>query len=170
MKLKTARQVPLAILLFTMLFGLSVSAGRCESPPPVFSTWYIFEVDKLASIWLVKRFVHPEAEIRLYSKGEPILKGIPFDTPDAHFRRYHNASTYEMFRRHYKIEDPRCIYISRIVHDIEINTWGKKAMKESRPLIDSVAQIIAESSNSDEIIDKSIRLFDELYVNASILP
>ena len=115
MKLKTARQVPLAILLFTMLFGLSVSAGRCESPPPVFSTWYIFEVDKLASIWLVKRFVHPEAEIRLYSKGEPILKGIPFDTPDAHFRRYHNASTYEMFRRHYKIEDPRCIYISRIV-------------------------------------------------------
>ena len=170
MKQKTACQAPLALLVFALLFGLPVSTGRCESPPPVFSTWDIFEVDKLASIWFVKRFVHPEAEIRLCPKGEPISQGVPFDTPDAQFRRYHNASTYEIFRRHYKIDDPGCLYISRIVHDIEINTWGKKAMKESRPLIDAVAQIIAGSSNSNEIISKGVRLFDELYENIKYLP
>ena len=36
----------------------------------VFSTWDGFEVDKLASIWLIKRFIAPGAKVRLYPKGE----------------------------------------------------------------------------------------------------
>lgn len=83
-------------------------------------------MDKLASIWLIKRFINLEAKIILYPKGDTITEGIPFDTPDAKFRRYHNISTYEMFRRHYGINDARCIYISKIVHDVEINTLEKK--------------------------------------------
>jgi hypothetical protein len=70
-----------------------------------------------------------------------------------------------MFRRHYKIDDPRCLYISKIVHDIEINTWGKKAMPESRSVIDAVHQIITSASSSEEIIAKGVDYFDQLYTN-----
>nr|WP_231714274.1 chromate resistance protein ChrB domain-containing protein [Desulfosarcina ovata] len=101
--------------------------------------------------------------MKLYPKGETITEGIPFDTPDAKFRRYHNVSTYEMFRRHYQVEDPRCRYISKIVHDIEINTWERKVMQESRPTVDAIQQIIIESSTSDEIIEKGLLFFDRLY-------
>jgi hypothetical protein len=144
------------------------SIPRCESTSPTFSTWDIFEVDKLASIWLIKRFIAPDAIIKLYPKGEAVMEGIPFDTPDAKFRRYHNASTYEMIRRHYNIDDPRCIYISKIVHDIEINTWEKKVISETRPVIDAIQKITTNSSSSEEIISKGIIYFDELYTKSLI--
>jgi hypothetical protein len=155
------------MLVFVMSLGAHSIAGG-ESPPPVFSTWDIFEVDKLASIWLVKRFINPKAKIKLYPKGDTITEGIPFDTPEAKFRRYHNMSTYEMFRRHFEIDDPRCIYISKIVHDVEINTWEKKMMSESRSVIDAIKAIITGSSTSGEIINRAIMYFDRLYADMAI--
>lgn len=153
----------LFILTGLVVFSASQSSGICEESGPVFSTWDIFEPDKLASIWLIKRFVDPEAQIKLYPRGEPVTEGIPFDTPDAEFRRYHNMSTYEMLRKHYKIDDPRCQYISRIIHDIEINTWEKKVMAESRLVIDAIQKILGDADSSDEIILKGIQFFDRLY-------
>jgi hypothetical protein len=155
---------PAIILIFAMLLSSHSIAGG-ESPPSVFSTWDIFEVDKLASIWLLKRFVNPKVKIKLYPKGDTITEGIPFDTPEAKFRRYHNMSTYEMFRRHFDIDDPRCIYISKIVHDVEINTWEKKVMSESRSVIDAIKNIITDSSTSEEIINRAIMYFDRLYAD-----
>ncbi|BBO87532.1 chromate resistance protein ChrB domain-containing protein [Desulfosarcina ovata] len=162
------KNIGLLLLLILVCLGtmaMNPAYGRCESSNAVYSTWDIFEVDKLGSIWLIKRFVNPKAQIKIYPKGEAITEGIPFDTPDAKFRRYHNISTYEMFRRHYKVEDPRCKYISRIVHDIEINTWEKKVMSESRPVINAIQKIISEASTSEEIIHKGIIFFDKLYAN-----
>jgi len=153
--------LPLFIGLF--IFSAPQTSGICVESKAVFSTWDIFEPDKLASIWLIKRFVDPEAQIKFYPRGEPITEGIPFDTPDAEFRRYHNISTFEMFRQHYKIDDPRCRYISKIIHDIEINTWEKKVMAESRFVIDAVQKIIDDADSSDEIILKGIQFFDRLY-------
>ncbi|MGA1875585.1 MAG: chromate resistance protein ChrB domain-containing protein [bacterium] len=37
---------------------------------PVFSTWAGFEPDKCASIWLIQRFIHPEAVIKFFPVGE----------------------------------------------------------------------------------------------------
>lgn len=153
--------LPLLIGLF--IFSAPQTSVICGESGPVFSTWNIFEPDKLASIWLIKRFVDREAQIKFYPRGEPITEGIPFDTPDAEFRRYHNISTFEMFRQHYKIDDPRCRYISKIIHDIEINTWEKKVMAESRFVIDAVQKIIDDADSSDEIILKGIQFFDRLY-------
>lgn len=151
------------ILIWSISLVACPSVGICESSSLVFSTWDIFEVDKLASIWLIKRFVDPNAEIKFYPKGDAITEGIPFDTPDAKFRRYHNASTYETLRRHYKINQPRCIYISKIVHDIEVNTWEKKKMTESRAVIKAIHIIITSSSSADEIIERGMRFFDKLF-------
>lgn len=134
-----------------------------ESQPPVFATWDIFEVDKCASIWLIKRFIDTEAQIQLYPKGEQIKKGIPFDTPDAKFRRYHNASTYETLLRHYKIRDDWLIYIGRIVHDIEVNVWEKKVMKESHFVSNKVNSIINQSKSNREVIDGSLIFFDAFF-------
>lgn len=157
-----ARWVLLPVLAMLLMLG-SQYIAMGDSTTSVFSTWDVFEVDKLASIWLIKRFINSEAKIKIYHKGDPITEGLPFDTPEAKFRRYYNLSTYEMFLRHYKIDDSRCVYISRIVHDIEINTWEKKVMNESRSVIDAIQQIIDESSTPDEIISRGIRFFDKLY-------
>jgi hypothetical protein len=134
----------------------------------VFGTWDTFEVDKCASIWLIKQFVDSKAQIRLYPRGEQIKTGIPFDTPDAKFRRYHNASTYETLLQHFKIRDDRLIYIGRIVHDIEVNTWRKKVMKESHFVTNEINSIIGESKSGEEVIEQSINFFDSFYAKLKV--
>ncbi|MHC4675450.1 MAG: chromate resistance protein ChrB domain-containing protein [Planctomycetota bacterium] len=129
----------------------------------IFSTWEGFEVDKCASIWLIKRFVDKAAIIKFFPKGEFIDQGIPFDTPDAKFRRYHNMSTYESILRYYKLNDPKVVYIGKIIHDIEVNVWERKQMKETHMVQREVNQIISNSSDNKDVIDKSIKFFDSLY-------
>ncbi|MCK5229930.1 MAG: chromate resistance protein, partial [Desulfobulbaceae bacterium] len=114
------------VLLF--LLPLISKAPASEG---VFSTWDVFETDKCASIWLIKRFIDPQAEIRFFPHGTSITKGIPFDTPEAKFRRYATKSTYETLMEHYNFKDPRLKYIGRIIHDIEVNIWEKKVYTES---------------------------------------
>jgi len=101
-----------------------------EEKELVFSTWDGFEVDKCASIWLIKRFIDENAVIKFFPKGEIIKQGIAFDTPDAIFRRYHNMSTFESLLKHYKLNDPKLIHIGKIIHDIEVNIWKKKYLKK----------------------------------------
>ena len=104
-----------------------------------------------------------EAQIRLYQKGEHIKDSILFDTPDAKFRRYHNASTYETLLTHYKLVDKHLIYIGKIIHDIEVNVWEKKTLPETLTVQHAVIDIITSSDTPDEIITRSMVYFDGLY-------
>lgn len=146
-----------------IILVLTPSMGIAKQQPQVFSTWEGFEADKCASIWLIKKFIDKNAMIRFYPKGETITQGIPFDTPDAKFRRYYNMSTFESLLKHYKIKDPKVNYIGRIIHDIEVNVWEKKVIKETRIVQDEVNKIIWNTTGNKEIIKKSAIFFDLLY-------
>ncbi|MBW2492446.1 MAG: chromate resistance protein, partial [Deltaproteobacteria bacterium] len=83
--------------------------------------------------------------------------------PDAKFRRYHNASTYETLLTHYKLGDKHLVYIGKIIHDIEVNVWEKKILPETRMVQQAVIEIITSSDTSDVIISRSMAYFDGLY-------
>ena len=123
-------------------------------------------MDKCASIWLIKRFIDENAVIKFFPRGKIIKEGIPFDTPDAIFRRYHNMSTFESLLKHYKPHDPKLIYIGRIIHDIEVNIWEKKVVKETLIVQDAVNKIIWNVKDRNEVIQKSCIYFDLLYQGA----
>lgn len=146
------------IFLFAAFFpGYSVAAET-----ELFSTWEKFEADKCASIWLIKRFIAPKAKIRFFPQGDVISEGIPFDTPDAEFRRYYNRSTFETLLHHYKIADQKAAYIGRIIHDIEINIWGNKMLPETYRVIEDVQPVIT-SKSSDESVTWCLSYFDKFY-------
>ena len=134
----------------------SITGGAEEKI--VYSTWDTLEVDKCASIWLIKQHIAPQAEIRFFKKGEPITEGIEFDTPTALFRRYHNKSTYETLLDHYKLKDEKLVYIGRIIHDIEVNIWEKKIMKETPDLEKAVGTIIT-SPDKEKIVKECFQYF-----------
>jgi hypothetical protein len=126
----------------------------------IFSTWDTFEVDKCASIWLIKRYISPQAEIRFFKKGEPIIEGIEFDTPSASFRRYHNKSTFEILLDHYELNEAKLTYIGRIVHDIEVNIWEKKIMEET-PIMEKQVAAIISSHDKNQIVEQCYKYFNE---------
>jgi len=98
---KIYRIVLLAICsVFLFLIVLGVRYVSAEDTPhkaagQIFSTWEVFEPDKCASIWLIQRFIDKGAVIKFFPRGEMITEGIPFDVPDAKFRRYAQMSTFE---------------------------------------------------------------------------
>ncbi len=169
--MKTITPRELFLIIFFILFILAAYAGpdnvHAEEKPPVFSTWEGFETDKCASIWLIKRFVDKNAVIKFFPKGEEIQEGIPFDSPDAELKRYQNMSTFESILKYYKLQDPKLLYIGKIIHDIEINIWERKALKETLMVQKAISEIITNSENSNEIIEKSLKYFDFLYLSLS---
>ena len=100
--MRTLKEI--VLLFFVVLLFISIAYGRhanifAAEKMLIFSTWEGFEADKCASIWLIKRFIDKNAVINFFPKGEIVKEGIPFDTPDAKFRRYHNMSTFESLLR-----------------------------------------------------------------------
>ena len=64
---------------------------------------------------------------------------------------------------HYKLNDPKLIYIGKIIHDIEINIWERKIMKETFRVQDTIIKIINENKDSVSIIKEGNRFFDNIY-------
>lgn len=148
-------------LLFFII--LNPFYARAESGSNIYTTWENMEIDKCASAWLIKRFIDKNASFRFFPKGELITEGIPFDVPEAEIRRYHNLSAFEYLMKKYNITDPAVRKIGEIIHDIEINYWGTKAVKDSQKINDAVQEIIETSTSAEKSLEKSFIFFDKLY-------
>jgi hypothetical protein len=153
--------VLLVALLVLIVTGPSAADGG--DAHDIFSTWEGFEPDKCASIWLIKRFINPQAAIKLFPKGEAIAEGIAFDTPDAKFKRTHNMSTFESLVKHFQINDPKILQIGKIIHDVEINTWERKLFDLTPKLQQAINDIIEQAGGNVDVVAKSISYFDSLY-------
>ncbi|WP_461393535.1 chromate resistance protein ChrB domain-containing protein [Deferrisoma sp.] len=139
-------------------------AGSVLAQPRVFWTWENFEADKCASVWLIKRFIAPEAEIRIIPRGGALAGGIPFDVPAAKFKRYATRSTYATLLEHYGVDDPVAERIRQIIHDIEINTWDRKRFQETHKVMKQVRDFILENRTHPKIImERCVDYFDALY-------
>ena len=149
--------------IFILSFFLLFSGNAISGDEHLYSTWDVTEVDTCASAWLIKRFVDKEARFKFYPKGEIITEGIPFDTPDAEFRRYHNMSTFESILQKYKFDDPALIEIGRIIHDIEVNFWGKRQHKKSNEVDEIISGIIAGEKEKSKCFERTFIIFDNLY-------
>lgn len=154
------------IIIVVLLIGMvwkEPSSAFGASGQSVFYTWEGFEVDKCASIWLISRFVDQDAAIKIIPREEMLPEGIPFDIPDARFRRYHNMSTFDSILRHYNFQDPRLKYLARIINDIELNIWEKKVCPETGAVQSAVNAIILDAKSNNTVIEKSRAYFDSLY-------
>ena len=148
-------------LLIGLALGLSTALAA--GPDHHYVTRDDFEPDKCASIWLIKRFVDPQAVFIIHRPGAPLSHGILFDVPEAKIRRYHNRSTFEYILQTWKIDDPKLDYIGKLIHDIEINTWQEKAWPQTLKLQQDLTGLIEQAAEADDIIHQSLIYFDTLY-------
>lgn len=143
--------------------GMLVLLSAVQTQAEEYTTWENMEIDKCASTWLIKRFVDQEAVFRFVPKGELITHGIPFDTPEAQIRRYHNLSAFEYIVKTYKLNDPAIQKIAQIIHDIEINYWGAKKRPESQKINHAFRKIVESAQTPDQCLQQGFAFFDQLY-------
>lgn len=153
----------LKLVTILLILNLSIQVLFAQESSSIYSTWDAIELDTVASAWLLKRFINSKATFKFYPQGEFITEGIPFDTPDAEFRRMQNQSTFESILNKYKINDPMLLEMGKIIHDIEINYWQRKLTDKSETIEREVRNIINSTEDKDACFEKGFIYFDELY-------
>jgi hypothetical protein len=149
-------------LILALGYGHTGNALAGSPQGQTYVTWGVFEPDKCASIWLIKRHIDSDARFAFFERDQEPPPGIAFDTPDARFRRYHNKSTYETLMDHHGLADERLVYMGRIMHDIEVNVWERKVLEETRRIEGEILSILSDE-DPQQTVDACIAFFDRLY-------
>lgn len=117
-------------------------------------------VDRLASVWLIRRFVDPEATIRYAEKpGEGELS---FDMRGADFGHSGELCTFETLLAAFRLDDPALRQIAAIVHEIDLRD-GRSSAPEI-PGIDHLLRGWSQAGWPDPELERhGIALFEGLY-------
>lgn len=130
------------------------------------------KIDRIASPWLIRRFVDKEAEF-IYVPFEKVLEtarrlaAIPFDIPDVEYTHYGDECTFDYILKKHKIDDPALKTLARIVrgadtdrHDIAPQSAGLWAISAG----------LAQNTRDDhELLEKGMLIYDALYTWARLL-
>jgi hypothetical protein len=117
-------------------------------------------VDRLACIWLIRRFINPAAVIRY--ANTPETDEVAFDMRGGAFSHRGNLCTFETMVVAFGLEDPSLRIIGEIVHEIDLRD-GRYVHPETA-VIDAVLKgwLLMGFSNQ-ELEVHGVALFEGLY-------
>lgn len=121
-------------------------------------------VDRMASAWLIRRFIDPNARFKFVpAKGyQPAPGEIRFDMYEAEFTHEGDRCTFEVLIERLRLVDPGLGPIAEIVHGIDLK--DSKFAREETPGIDRIIAGIAMANKDDDArLARGFALFEDLY-------
>jgi hypothetical protein len=121
-------------------------------------------VDRMASAWLIRRFVDRKASfLWLDDPKRCPKKALGFDFDGATFTHIEGLVTFEVLAASFGLHsDPAITRISTIVHFLDA---GGVPVAEAAGIEAVLAGARAAASNDDNLLTEASRLFDNLYKN-----
>ncbi len=119
-------------------------------------------VDRLASAWLVKRFIDRGAKFAWFERPSQRPKGaIGFDFDGAEFTHVRNRVTYEVLMESFGLEsDAALAQIGAAVHFLDV---GGIPVADARGLETMLRGIKEKARGDDALLAEAMRIFDLLY-------
>ena len=121
-------------------------------------------VDRIASAWLIRRFIDPQARFKFVSgKGyRPEDGELRFDMFEAEFTHEGDKCTFEVLLDCCALKDPALRAIAEIIHDIDLkdNKFGRTEVAGIRTLVEGIS--IATEDDSERIA-RGTEVFNSLY-------
>lgn len=123
-------------------------------------------VDRMASAWLIRRFVDPAARFEFdAADGGPRGKAIPFDTFGAELGHQQGLCTFEVLARRFGVDDAAVRALARTVHAVDLHEplpdGGEAALVERL-----VAGLRATHADDHELLAAGMAMFEALYAAA----
>ena len=122
------------------------------------------KVDRMASAWLIRKFIDPQARFKFVpAKGyEPQGGEVRFDMFEAEFTHEGDLCTFEVLLERFGLAEPALGSIAEIVHDVDVK--DAKYGREEAPGVGQVVAGIAAAHADDEArLERGAALFDDLY-------
>ena len=121
-------------------------------------------VDRMASAWLIRRFIDPEARFEFVPGSEyaPRHGELRFDMFQAEFTHDGDLCTFEVLLRHFRLAEPALRSLAEIVHDIDLKD-GKFARPEALGLDRLIAGIAMRHTDDAARLSEGAAAFDSLH-------
>jgi hypothetical protein len=134
---------------------------------PLGRTWVTREgvfVDRIASAWLIRRFIDPAARFRFVApQGDRLAPGeLRFDMFEAEYTHEGDNCTFETLLQRFDLDDPALAQIAEIVHEIDLRD-GKFARDDVAGIERVLAGIAATTPADEARLERGAVLFDGLY-------
>jgi hypothetical protein len=145
------------------------TASSAARPPETLRnrTWVTREgvyVDRIASAWLIRRFIDPEARFKFVSgKGyRPKQDELRFDMFEAEFTHEGDKCTFEVLLDQCRLKDAALRAIAEIIHDIDLKDgkFGRTEVAGIRTLMEGIG---AATSDDMQRIARGSEVFNDLY-------
>jgi hypothetical protein len=156
-----------------LLRSLESDARRRAAPAPdsrrsdlsgkTWATRRGIHIDRIASAWLVRRFLDPKARFRFIDAGDPRRKGeLRFDMVEGDFTHEGDLCTFETLLARTGIRDRALSEIAEIIHDIDLKD-SKFGRAEAAGIERLVTGLVLGNSKDEARLARGLILFDELY-------
>ena len=122
-------------------------------------------VDRMASAWLIRRFVDPEATFAFVADVEAApANAVVFDTPGGTFSHEGDHCTFEVLRTRFGLRDHAVGALAEIVHDIDCRD-EKFGRTESAGLERLLTGVRARGPSDADRLQRSAAILDDLYLS-----
>jgi hypothetical protein len=123
-------------------------------------------VDRVASAWLIKRFVDAAATFVFANPAEFPPDAIPFDVPGVDFTHHGEDCTFETLIKRARLRDRRLGRLAEIVHEADLRD-GKYPHEEARGIDVAIRALLAQSPDDHKVLEHGVALFEGLYATTS---
>jgi len=138
-----------------------------RSTRPRGATWVTrqgVKVDRIASAWLIRRWIDPDARFRFVSPSGHRLEQdeLGFDLYEGGFTHEGDRCTFETLLLRFGLEDPALALVAEVVHDIDCK--DDRFRRPETPGVSALIDGIARGHPADaERLAAGAALFDGLY-------
>jgi len=123
-------------------------------------------VDRIASAWLIRRFIDPEAVFVFAPPAEFPKDAIPFDAPGVELSHHGEDCTFETLVGRARLRDRRVARLAEVVHEADLRD-GKFPREEARGIDVAIRALLAASPDDHEVLAHGMTLFEGLYATTS---
>jgi len=127
-------------------------------------TWKNIGVDRMACIWLIRRWIDPDAEFTFIPVGEVPAPGIfePFDIPGQRFSHHGGHCTFYALLNENKIEDATLLRIAQIME--EADEIQEVIVEPAALGLDLICRGLRRTSKDDfEAMERGRLIYEALY-------
>jgi hypothetical protein len=123
-------------------------------------------IDRIASAWLIKRFIDPEARFLFAPPAEFPPDAIPFDAPNVELSHQGEDCTFETLIKRARLRDRRLVRLAEIVHEADLRD-GKYPHEEARGIDVAIRALLATSADDHQVLAQGMTLCEGLYATTS---
>jgi hypothetical protein len=123
-------------------------------------------VDRIASAWLIKRFIDAEAVFVFAPAAEFPPNAIAFDAPGVELSHQGEDCTFETLVKRAHLRDRRLARLAEIVHEADLRD-GKFPHEEARGIDVAIRALLAASPDDQQVLGQGMALFEGLYLTAA---